>query len=69
MSRWEYMTFDCSRPKDDIEGLDKLGCEGREAVVMVSNGDIRGLRDPMVLLKRPLFEATMRPNGAVAHLR
>ncbi len=35
MSRWEYMTFDCTQPKDDVEGLDELGDEGWKAVAMV----------------------------------
>ena len=58
MTRWEYTTFDCSRPKDDIEGLDKLGQEGWEAVAMVSTwGYQKRFVHPMVLMKRPVSEA------------
>jgi hypothetical protein len=58
MSHWEYMTFDFTKPKDDIEGLDRLGNEGWEAVGMVSTwGYQKRFVHPMVLLKRELPEA------------
>jgi hypothetical protein len=51
------MTFDCTKPTDDIVGLDKLGQEGWEAVAMVSTwGYQRRFVHPMVLLKRPIAE-------------
>jgi len=59
MDRWEYMTFDCRKPDQDVEGLNKLGAEGWEALAMVSTwGYERRFVHPMVLLKRPLPEAT-----------
>jgi hypothetical protein len=55
MHRWEYMTFDLVKRKTEIEGLDRLGREGWEAVTMVSSWGL-GWRmvHPIVLLKRPL---------------
>ena len=59
MQRWEYMTFDLVKRKAEIEGLNRLGREGWEAVAMVSSWGV-GWRfvHPIVLLKRP------RPNEA-----
>ena len=59
MQRWEYMTFDLVKRKDEIEELNRLGRDGWEAVAMVSSWGV-GWRfvHPIVLLKRP------RPNGA-----
>ena len=59
MQRWEYMTFDLVKRKTEIEGLNRLGREGWEAVAMVSSWGV-GWRfvHPIVLLKRP------RPNDA-----
>ena len=37
MQRWEYMTFDLVKRKTEIEGLNRLGREGWEAVSMVSS--------------------------------
>jgi len=52
------MTFDCTKPKDDVEGLDKLGEDGWEAVAMVSTwGYQKRFVHPMVLMKRPASEA------------
>jgi hypothetical protein len=53
--RWEYMTFDLTKPKRDIENLNRLGREGWEAVAMVSSWGV-GWRwvHPIVLLKRLL---------------
>lgn len=53
MQRWEYMTFDVVSRKTEIEGLNRLGREGWEAVAMVSSWGI-GWRfvHPIVLLKR-----------------
>jgi hypothetical protein len=58
MVKWEYMTFDCTKPVQDVEGLDTLGQEGWEAVAMVSTwGYQKRFVHPMVLLKRPVTEA------------
>lgn len=52
---WEYMTFDLTKPKQDIEGLNRLGGNGWEAVSMVSSWGV-GWRfvHPIVLLRRLL---------------
>jgi hypothetical protein len=54
MQRWEYMTFDLVKRKNEIEELNRLGREGWEAVAMVSSWGV-GWRfvHPIVLLKRP----------------
>ena len=59
MQRWEYMTWDLVKRKNEIEELNRLGRDGREAVAMVSSWGV-GWRfvHPIVLLKRPL------PTGA-----
>ena len=59
MQRWEYMTFDLVKRKNEIEELNRLGREGWEAVGMVSSWGL-GWRmvHPIVLFKRP------RPNDA-----
>ena len=36
MQRWEYMTIDFTKPTKDIEGLNRLGIEGWDAVAMVT---------------------------------
>jgi len=50
---FEYMTFDLAKPDKDIEGLNRLGRDGWEAVAMVSSWGV-GWRfvHPIVLLKR-----------------
>lgn len=50
---FEYTTFDLARPNRDIEGLNRLGADGWEAVAMVSSWGV-GWRivHPVVLLKR-----------------
>ena len=55
MTAWEYMTFDLTKPKRDIDGLNRLGREGWEAVSMVSSWGV-GWRfvHPIVLLRRLL---------------
>jgi len=52
---WEYMTFDLTKPRKDIGGLNRLGREGWEAVSMVSSWGV-GWRwvHPIVLLRRRL---------------
>jgi hypothetical protein len=57
MSRWEYMTFDLSKPRAEIEQLNQVGREGWEAVAMVSSWGV-GWRwvHPIVLLKRSVAE-------------
>jgi hypothetical protein len=52
---WEYMTFDLTKPKKDIDNLNRLGREGWEAVSMVSSWGV-GWRfvHPIVLLRRLL---------------
>jgi hypothetical protein len=59
VQRWEYMPFDLVKRKAEIEGPNRLGREGWEAVAMVSSWGV-GWRfvHPIVLLKRP------RPNEA-----
>ena len=54
MQRWEYMTFDLVKRKNEVEELNRLGQEGWEAVAMVSSWSV-GWRfvHPIVLLKRP----------------
>jgi hypothetical protein len=55
MPAWEYMTFDLTKPKKDIDELNRLGREGWEAVSMVSSWGV-GWRwvHPIVLLRRLL---------------
>jgi hypothetical protein len=55
---WEYLTVDLAKPKRDIEELNRLGCEGWEAVALVSSWGV-GWRwvHPIVLMKRPLADA------------
>jgi hypothetical protein len=67
MQHWEYMTFDYSKPKRDLEDLNRLGKEGWEAVAMVSTWGVSEMRfvHPIVLLKRPLPEvAASAPSKA-----
>lgn len=54
IQRWEYMTFDLVKRKNEIEELNRLGRDGWEAVAMVSSWGV-GWRfvHPIVLLKRP----------------
>jgi hypothetical protein len=55
MQAWEYTTFDLTKPKTDIDGLNRLGREGWEAVSMVSSWGVeRRFVHPIVLLRRPL---------------
>jgi hypothetical protein len=55
MPGWEYMTYDLTKRKNEIESLNQLGREGWEAVAMVSSWGV-GWRfvHPIVLLKRLL---------------
>jgi hypothetical protein len=57
MPRWEYVTVDVLKPKQDVDELNRLGREGWEAVAMASSWGI-GWRfvHPIVLLKRPLAD-------------
>ena len=50
---WEYTTVDLTKPKTEIETLNRLGREGWEAVGMVSSWGV-GWRwvHPIVLMKR-----------------
>jgi hypothetical protein len=52
---WEYMTFDLTKPKKDMDDLNRLGREGWEAVSMVASWGV-GWRfvHPIVLLRRLL---------------
>ena len=56
VQRWEYMTFDMKKPKQDAAGeLARLGHEGWEAVAMVTSWGVGwSFVHPIVLLKRPL---------------
>ena len=58
--QWEYTTFDMKRPQRDVaDGLAKLGAEGWEAVAMTSSWGVGwSWVHPIVLLKRPLPDAT-----------
>ena len=58
LQTWEYTTFDLAKPRKDIDGLNRLGREGWEAVSMVSSWGV-GWRfvHPIVLLRRPLADA------------
>ena len=53
LQAWEYTTFDLAKPKRDIDGLNRLGREGWEAVSMMSSWGV-GWRfvHPIVLLRR-----------------
>ena len=53
--RWEYRTFDLTKPHQQIDRLTQLGRDGWEAVAMVSSWGV-GWRfvHPIVLLKRSL---------------
>ena len=64
MQRWEYMTFDLVKRKNEIEELNRLGREGWEAVAMVASWGV-GWRfvHPIVLLKRPLANDAERSPG------
>jgi hypothetical protein len=55
MQRWEYMTWDLVKRKNEIEELNRLGHDGWEVVATVSSWGV-GWRfvHPIVLLKRPL---------------
>lgn len=55
MQRWEYMTSDITRRRNEVDELNRLGQEGWEAVGMVSSWGV-GWRfvHPIVLLKRAL---------------
>jgi hypothetical protein len=55
MEAWEYTTFDLTKPKREIEGLNQLGRQGWEAVSMVTSWGV-GWRfaHPIVLLRRRL---------------
>jgi hypothetical protein len=55
MQAWEYTTFDLTKPKRAVEGLNQLGREGWEAVSMVSSWGVgKGFVHPIVLLRRRL---------------
>ena len=57
MPSWEYTTFDLAKPKRDIDGLNRLGREGWEAVSMMSSWGV-GWRfvHPIVLLRRRVLD-------------
>lgn len=59
MRRWEYKTFDLVKRRDEVEGLNRLGREGWEAVGIVSSWGV-GWRmvHPIVLFKRALPDDT-----------
>ncbi len=54
---FEYLTFDLVKRNTEIEGLNRLGRDGWEAVAMVSSSGV-GWRfvHPIVLLKRPVAD-------------
>jgi hypothetical protein len=56
MQKWEYKTFDLTTRKGEVDGLNRLGEEGWEAVGMISSWGV-GWRmvHPIVLFKRPLI--------------
>ena len=52
MQAWEYMTFDLTKPKRDVDGLNRLGRDGWEAVSMVSSWGVGwSFVHPIVLLR------------------
>ena len=55
MPAWQYMTFDLTKPRKDMDDLNRLGRDGWEAVSMVSSWGV-GWRwvHPIVLLRRLL---------------
>ena len=57
---FEYKTFDLAKPNKDIEGLNRLGRDGWEAVAMVSSWGV-GWRfvHPIVLLKRRVADGAL----------
>jgi hypothetical protein len=61
VQRWEYMTWDLVKRKNEIEQLNRLGRDGWEAVATVSSWGV-GWRfvHPIVLLKRPLPDEAER---------
>ena len=52
---FEYRTFDLVKRKEEIEGLNRLGRDGWEAVAMVSSWGV-GWRfvHPILLMTRPV---------------
>jgi hypothetical protein len=56
-TRWEYMSFDLTKPARQMPDLDQLGRDGWEAVAMVSSWGV-GWRwvHPIVLLKRSIAD-------------
>jgi len=56
--RWEYLMFDVTKQKRDVDTLNELGRDGWEAVAMVSSWGL-GWRivHPVVLLKRSVPDA------------
>ena len=65
MQRWEYMTFDLLERKLAIEGLNRLGSEGWEAVATVGSWGIeRNFQHPVLLFKRPLPSDSSGPSGS-----
>jgi hypothetical protein len=60
MERWEYTTLDFTKPNKAVEELNRLGANGWEAVAIVTTWGVSEMRfaHPIVLLKRPLPEAT-----------
>jgi hypothetical protein len=56
MARWEYRTLDFTKPKKDLEALNRLGADGWEAVAMVTTCGVSEMRvaHPVVHRKRPL---------------
>jgi hypothetical protein len=56
MTGWEYTIVDISGLQKDVDGLNRLGADGWEAVGMVSTWGAREWRfvHPVVLMKRPL---------------
>jgi len=54
---FEYTTFDLAKPNKEVEGLNRLGRDGWEAVAMVSSWGV-GWRfvHPIVLLKRQVAD-------------
>ena len=64
MQAWEYMTFDLTKPKKDIDDLNRLGRDGWDAVSMVSSWGV-GWRfvHPIVLLRRRLPDDGREPGS------
>jgi hypothetical protein len=56
MQRWEYTILDFTKPRNDIDDLNRMGADGWEAVSMAATWGVseKRLVHPVILLKRAL---------------